>query len=113
MGETAPDIQLRFYPHANSVRFNVDLETPTTTGGRYWLQSGKGFYESAPQFQLGNISDYDVERLVWGVNQARSFAKLPSLAKLLVNETAPGGATITDPAALAAWVRTSAAGWNG
>lgn len=110
-----PDIQLRLYPHSGDnpkrVRFNIDLESTSSSGGSYWLTSSS-FDGSPPKFTLGTPNEEDVARLAWGVSEARRMANLSSLSSLLVNETSPGTAVASGPK-LMKWIREKAEGWNG
>lgn len=111
-----PDIQLRFFPHESqgvqSVRFNVDLESPTSPPGVYNITSSD-YNGSPPSYAMGGINDADVTRMAWGVARARELAGLAPLKTLLAEELVPGRNIASGSAALEAWVKSNAYGWNG
>ena len=92
------------------MRFNIDLESPTSPPGWYNI-TAPTFKGSPPMYEMGAINDADVAKFVWAVGQARTLASFPPLSSLLTEELAPRSNIAGD--SLTAWVKEHAYGWNG
>lgn len=106
-----PDVQITVFPHIEEPHFSLTKHGTSISNSRQWTfmmitvallqpesrnnlilnqSEGGPDYFSVPELNLGELTDDDVKKIVWGIEQVRKIMSSPPVALRILHEAVPG-----------------------